>query len=151
MVSFEFCRHLATLSGSLNIHNVASRWVSRLETVHLPLKVGGNVIKVAIWPFQRCVYTRVVALYPIWLVSLCLVMPWYATSGSPDEAWTPGWHIFRLKMWVSWVRLHRLHTRSDRCSLWLGKAGDNRLSGPVWPLIWRDGFSTNNNRLLAHI
>ena len=151
VVSFEFCRHWATISGSLNIYIVASRWISGPETVHLLLKVGGNVIKVAIWPFQRCVYTRVVSLYPIWLVSLCLSMPWYATSGSPDEAWTPGWHIFRLKMRVIWVRVHILHGRGERGSFWPGNVWDICLSEPVWPLIWQDGYSTNNNRLLAHI
>ena len=119
--------------------------------MHLPLKVGGNVIKMVIWPFQRCVYTRLVSLYPIRLVSWCLGMPWYATSGSPDEAWTPGWHIFRLKMCVIWVRVHILHGSGKRGSFWPGNVWDNRLSGPVWPLIWQDGYSTNNNRLLAHI
>ena len=143
-----------TPENSLIFWNLSSHPVnfeSHGWKLHLPLKVGGNVIKVAIWLFQRCVYMRLVSLYPIRLVSWCLGMPWYATSGSPDEAWTPGWHIFRLKMRVIWVRVHILHGRGERGSFWPGNVWDICLSEPVWPLIWRDGYSTNNNRLLAHI
>ena len=38
-------------------------------------KVGGEVIKVASWPFQRCFSTRCVPPYPARLVSWCLGMP----------------------------------------------------------------------------
>ena len=99
--------------------------------LHLPLKVGANAVKVAIMPFQRCVYMRLVSLYPIRLVSWCLGMPWYATSGSPDEVWTPGWHIFRLKMCVIWERVHIPHGSGKRGSFWPGNVWDNRLSGAL--------------------
>ena len=98
---------------------------------------------------EVCLYKSCVPVP--YLIGLIVPRPWYATSGSPDEAWTPGWHIFRLKMRVIWVRVHILHGRGERGSFCPGNVWDIRLSGPVWPLIWQDGYSTNNNRLLAHI
>ena len=99
---------------------------------------------------EVCLYeTRVPVPNPIGLMvpRHALICHFRVSRWSLD----PGWHIFRLKMCVIWVRVHILHGSGKRGSFWPGNVWDNRLSGPVWPLIWQDGYSTNNNRLLAHI